>query len=785
MNKVLSLRHHVAGLVLLLAAVPSLALTIGRARGPVLLGQPLELTIPVRLDATEDFDNLCVEADVFHADARVDPARVLVSLERGSGLDATIRLRSLVTVDEPMVTLYIRSGCLQKSTRRYILLADMPTEAPVLAPAGPGVPAGAGAGSRPSPAGAAATAAGATGAQAQVAPPAPVAANGRGPSAAPGATVAPRAEAAPRTGRRASARTVAPDAPVEAEPPLAKAGKSAKGSVARPASPKAAGKSRLKLEPLDLYAERDPVLKASPELLSTPAATDADRAAAAALWRALNAQPQDVLRDEERLKGLESDVRALRDVTSRNQSMLGQLRTELERAQRERYANGLVYALAVLLALALAIAGLLWYRSRQASTVTPDWWRKLDREIVADSSPAALGPAARAVRTSTTAPLAPVPPADDSVETVDFDLDAPSDMLATQKVERASAAFGASSLPPYDRADFSLSLPGMPRAMKAEELFDVQQQADFFVSLGQYDQAIEVLKNHIGESPDTSALAYLDLFRIYHSLNRREEYDVLRTDFNQVFNTQVPKFDAFAEGGSGLEGYQAALSRIIALWPTPRVLDVIEESIFRKPDAQEAFDLEAYRELLLLYGVAKDVVDRPATLDFVASGPDSRPGAGERAAQNQFSMTSLQGLPMSPAQAAPSGFADSGTRQVPDPSALPEVIVPRASKRLGLDIDLDRLGRSRASGPATAAAPSAFLPVGPDSGHIAEAAAPDAAVPMLPDDVPAASDAPAASPQGDDTAPAMVGQPSNLIDFDLFDAAVERQVSRKTGPGLI
>ena len=38
--------------------MPSLALTIGRERGPVLLGQPLELTIPVRLDATEDFDNL-------------------------------------------------------------------------------------------------------------------------------------------------------------------------------------------------------------------------------------------------------------------------------------------------------------------------------------------------------------------------------------------------------------------------------------------------------------------------------------------------------------------------------------------------------------------------------------------------------------------------------------------------------------------------------------------------------------------------------------------------------
>jgi hypothetical protein len=50
------------------------------------------------------------------------------------------------------------------------------------------------------------------------------------------------------------------------------------------------------------------------------------------------------------------------------------------------------------------------------------------------------------------------------------------------------------------------------------------------------------------------------------------------------------------------------MQRIQALWPSAKVLDVIEESIFRKPDRDnQPFDLTAYRELMLLYGVAKEI----------------------------------------------------------------------------------------------------------------------------------------------------------------------------------
>ena len=148
----------------------------------------------------------------------------------------------------------------------------------------------------------------------------------------------------------------------------------------------------------------------------------------------------------------------------------------------------------------------------------------------------------------------------------------------------------------------------MARVVKAEELLDVQQQADFFVSLGQHEQAIEVLRSHIGDNVETSALVYLDLFSIYHQLKRRSDYEALRIEFNNQFNAKIPAFERYTDTGPGLESHPFALSRIQALWPSPKVLEVIEESIFKRPGADtEAFDLESYRELLLLYAVAKEI----------------------------------------------------------------------------------------------------------------------------------------------------------------------------------
>src|SRR6201999_1188394 len=100
-----------------------------------------------------------------------------------------------------------------------------------------------------------------------------------------------------------------------------------------------------------------------------------------------------------------------------------------------------------------------------------------------------------------------------------------------------------------------------------------------------------------------------DLLRIFHSLERKDDYDRLAAEFERAFNADVPTFEHFTETGRGLEHYRAALARIEALWPAPGTLALIEELVFRRPGGQEegGFDLAAYQELLLLNSVAKEV----------------------------------------------------------------------------------------------------------------------------------------------------------------------------------
>ncbi|AVS95929.1 hypothetical protein C8232_06410 [Paracidovorax avenae] len=140
-----------------------------------------------------------------------------------------------------------------------------------------------------------------------------------------------------------------------------------------------------------------------------------------------------------------------------------------------------------------------------------------------------------------------------------------------------------------------------------EDLFDIQQQAEFFVSVGEHDQAIAVLRQHIAAHGDTSAFAYLELLRLYHTLGRVEGFHQLREQFCAQFNVSVPEFGNFHRSGKTLQGFPEALAAIEAEWSSPAVLGVIEGFLFRQADAPKAtqFDLAAFDDLLLLLAIAQ------------------------------------------------------------------------------------------------------------------------------------------------------------------------------------
>ena len=659
--------------LLLLNAASSMATSLGPNSGVALIGRPLDMSVQAVLEAQDDAGNLCLEADVFYADTKLDRSRIRVTVEKSASApqQALIRIRSAVLVDEPVVTLYLRAGCQQKTERRYVSLAELVSEAVLdkntLTPM-------------------------------------------------PSATPVKPAERIPVASVNES--PLAPKPKGQRTPIAAK-----QNQAATPVKP------RLKLEPLDLVNERNPQLKASAELLSIPAANPQERAAASALWRALSAQPQDILRDTEKLQSLENSVRGLQAQSQKTLLSINDLNVKLQQAQADRYANALVYLLiALLLAAVVGLAFLLRHRLFRQRTEPGDrpWWRKNDayqnqQAAWIDSSPSHDPHESGASQFATAQKSALVD--------VKFDL-SPVNSRSSDLRPAVNANF-IDSMPfdSKDKSGFGLSLLQPTRAVKAEELFDVQQQADFFVSIGQLDQAIELLRSHIAENPETSALVYLDLFNLYHQLKRLAEYDALRASFNQRFNTQIPSFELYTDKNLGLEAYQLALSRIQALWPSPRVLEIIEESLFKQPDTKtEAFNLEAYRDLLLLYSVAKEIISPEAKADKVTAGKkfdlpeqltdsaDSRPMT--------FKSTAIQPL-------SASMDDDQQVGQNILTEALMASVIPPASRHLGLDIDLSDFAALNAN----AGAPSALHTLGPKPMLLSEAAT----------------------------------DKDNLIDFDIFD----------------
>jgi pilus assembly protein FimV len=555
---------RIFGVALLCLAIgQSQALTLGRIRGAALVGQSLNVVIPVQLDAGEDAASLCFEADVFHADTRQDGSHVRVQVE-ATAQAANIRVMSSALVDEPVVTVYLRTGCGQKTSRRYVLLADMPSE--VAAPA------------------------------VQLALPFVTPARA---SAQFEASRSPT-ESSPAV-KVKKIRTPRPAGP--AKVPEQRAGKAAPAPSSVPQEKSKAGQvtgqSRLKLDPLDFLSDRVANLE-----FPVPITT-----------------PEETLRNLQRMQALEGAMKTLQASAAKSEASVLSLTTRLQQAEAARFPAALVYGLIALVLACLAAVAWLWSRQRSLPTGGEHWWADsvappaapdvatVFRPVIAESlqelKQSPLAEQEKAEASSGLAQDSRLPPA------VDVNLMEMSDSFFDDFMQSDPEHSASRKLPPLAMAAAGA---GLARKLNSEVTLDIRRQAEFFVSLGQVDQAARLLKRQIRESESPNPFEYLDLLSALHSLGLKAEFQQYRERFNHLFTGVVPEFAAFKAEGQGLEVYPEVLTRLTTLWETPGVLDAIDACIFRGAAGtahQPSFDLAAFRDLLLLQAVAHPVVLLP------------------------------------------------------------------------------------------------------------------------------------------------------------------------------
>jgi pilus assembly protein FimV len=580
------IRNTILGAGLWVVAAGASALSLGASRGTVVLGQMLDLTFEVKPDEGSDTATSCVVVAVKSGDSPVSEAKVQVT-----PVPAGVRVQAFSVIDEPVVQVTLSAGCAGRTTRTYTFLAD-PPKAAQRVPAGTALGASGNAGAGAAMAGLSASRSGLSPEAATVA---------RLPDVDSEAVAPPAGRARPKPPYR--------DAPVvRKEPRAPSATPSAKASAApaaQAASGRDAARSRLVMEPLDTWLDLPVALRATPELPQAPASdTTPQREQAAALWRTLNLDPQTLAQEQESQRKLELEVTQLRARATRDQAASAELQRQLQEMDAERFQPWVVYALGAALAAALGLGAWLWRRSdRSATKKAARSWResvvvsrKADGKDIVDLDPleqVPMHPAdrwGRPMPSGSGASAAPHPA--HAATPVDI-------VLETDEVSLEEAGFARPAAPQTE--------PVLQHIVNPEELFDIQQQAEFFVSVGEHDQAVQVLRQHIADHEQTSPVAYLELLRLYRTLSRAADFNVLRQQFMRHFNAQVPEFSAFDRLGKSLDQYPEALAEIEAEWSVASVLHVLEKHMFyRSGDARKApFDLAAFDDLLLLLAIAQ------------------------------------------------------------------------------------------------------------------------------------------------------------------------------------
>lgn len=581
-----------------LAASHVSALSLGNPSGKVELGVPLDLTFHVQPDPGQTIASSCLRADIWFGETALAQHQVLLS-----PLSTAVRIRTTKLVHEPLAKLKLSAGCNATVSRTYTFFADPPSSSSAPA-SGQFFVWNSGQGNH-------------TSSKPLTAPPvvtppiAKRAINHR-------AIQAVRSEWEQSPAGVPLAEAITPPASIASAP----------APVAEENSDKATehnGSLRLEMLPVHTAEQAAPPEEA-PSLRTKPEIDAKTRIAVDA-----NVQRLAVL--ERQLLQLQSQLQA-------DQAQILWLQKQLTQTPTTFIPPWLYVVLGLLSASLIAVAGALFhlYQSQRKTSghgaESPDTTQlgaELDHAPSFD--PVFAGAKVESIRVPTSHGL---PTAELQVHTANtaHETQTMADFFPPDNEQEEQTADNPVSDKPNINA-------GLTEVLSDQALLDIQEQAEFYASIGENDQALVILQSHIAENHASSPLAYIDLLQLLYRLGRIEAFEQARTQFQNDFNVQVPDFLAFARKGHDLwSGYPEVLSQIESIWPTDDVLHLLHTLAVRSP-AQQAedhsvrFDMLAFEDLLMLYNVAKSIPaesrgqirGRKSTVPSIAPLPDLAPAA--------------------------------------------------------------------------------------------------------------------------------------------------------------
>lgn len=535
-----------------------------------IFGLPLDMSVSVRMDPGERFDPACVHADVLFGETRVEARQVRIDISRVHADERMVRVRTVAAIDEPVVSVHVSAGCEKVLARKIVAFADPPPGS--LLPESPKV------GSSPSVA-RRSGAASAAEAGSLVASP-----GGREKRVVDvGAVLA---------GEGTSSGQVTVSKKPKSSTPLGGGNASARISPPVSADSGSLPMSRLRLDPLEIDARVYPTLKLSGGVPSLGAEVDENRRlSASSLWRVMNASPEELALQQTRLAQLEMDLGRLKKDADQTGTVVSDLRSKLAESEQRQVSNPVMYALA---AVVVAMAGgivMLMRRRVQPEEAQDSWWAPSEQGSGGDfPGDSEFSPCDVSEGLDPRRPGMPL---------------APDASAWVSRGDVAPPSIQVSTLLTNDWAKMSPQRHDSG-AVGIDQLYDLEKQVSFYLSLGQDEAAIDLLGQHVQSPGAVSPMPYLKLFELYQERGAQSAFEQLSEEFFKRFAASAPEWDADLADVHGLADYPEWIEPLVKAWDQPQqALDLLLDGLLHR-HASSLLDEPAYSDMLALALVARD-----------------------------------------------------------------------------------------------------------------------------------------------------------------------------------
>lgn len=156
-----------------------------------------------------------------------------------------------------------------------------------------------------------------------------------------------------------------------------------------------------------------------------------------------------------------------------------------------------------------------------------------------------------------------------------------------------------------------------------EDNSSIMEDADVFIEHGRPALAIQLLQNHLIDSPSESPAIWLKLLNLLSKDGTETEYDSAVVECNKHFNIKAAKYgNNSASDGTSIEDYPHIVSRLEGVWGSPYAIGFLNDLIFNKrSQPREGLDQGAFNDLFFLKNIAKNLEYANPTMFKVSPEP--------------------------------------------------------------------------------------------------------------------------------------------------------------------